>query len=295
MPASLQFKILNLKFKINSGFTLVELMVVITIIAILSVVGVTVYSGVTKSAKGAARRADIEAISKAYEANFDGNNYRALTTSDFAGGTIPAPYSGGSYFVAGPNYSASANKNFAVCASLVDDSQCFANSPTCFCKTSTQGDPIDTYSIGNPITNGSFETPGSGGIASGWSPSPAGSSAILSIVTSPVHSGSYAQKIVQVGGPYQGIKQVVTGLKPSTSYKETGWMYMESGHGTCTSVGVGMQGPGGETFTGCNRLDQWVQLTLTGNSDASGNYAITFQNWSDAYFYVDDVKLEEVK
>lgn len=294
MPAS------SRSFRVNSrGFTLVELMVVITIIAILSVVGVVVYSGVTKSAKGATRRADVEAISKAYEANFDGNNYRTLTTSDFAGGTIPTPYSGGSYFVAGPNFSASANKNFMVCASLVDDSQCFSNSSTCFCKTSTQGEPItDTFSIGNPVLNGSFETDSNGdGLATNWQ-AHGNPSNVFSLATSPTpKEGTYAQKmVINAEGPYQGFAQTVTGLKPLTAYKQTAWVYYQSGTQPCTSVGVGMQGPGGETFTGCERANQWVQLTLTGKTDASGNHWVNFQNWTNyPVFYVDGIKLEEVK
>lgn len=60
--------------KRSSGFTLVELMVVITIIAILSVVGVTVFSGVQKSARDAKRRADLDAIRLALEQYKTTNN-----------------------------------------------------------------------------------------------------------------------------------------------------------------------------------------------------------------------------
>lgn len=53
--------------KTERGFTLVELLVVITIIAILSVVGMAVYSTTLKSARDAKRQKDLYAISQALE------------------------------------------------------------------------------------------------------------------------------------------------------------------------------------------------------------------------------------
>ncbi|MBU1000240.1 prepilin-type N-terminal cleavage/methylation domain-containing protein, partial [Patescibacteria group bacterium] len=48
----------------SKGFTLVELLVVISIIAILSVIGIVVFTGVQKGARDAKRKADINAIAK---------------------------------------------------------------------------------------------------------------------------------------------------------------------------------------------------------------------------------------
>lgn len=49
------------------GFTLIELMVVISIIAIMSVIGLTLYGNVQKSARDAKRRSDLKAIAQALE------------------------------------------------------------------------------------------------------------------------------------------------------------------------------------------------------------------------------------
>lgn len=110
------------------GFTLIELLVVISIIAILASIGMTVYTQSQKKARDAKRKADIDAISNAYEVNYiEGatNPYKLLTTSMFSDGKIPldpkntSPYLY-TYRSGGTNITAAVS-SYAACARLEFD------------------------------------------------------------------------------------------------------------------------------------------------------------------------------
>ena len=73
----------NIKIS-NKAFTLIELMVAITIIAILAIAGFTVFSNSQKAARDAGRRLDINNIAKAIEASKDGKGYYTYIGSNYA-------------------------------------------------------------------------------------------------------------------------------------------------------------------------------------------------------------------
>lgn len=129
-------KLLPKTYKNPEGFTLIELMIVITIIAILSVAGVTVFGNISKDARNATRKSDIAAISAALEQHYNdtvnkycpaaAGTYCPVQATWFSGGVVPtdpgtaANYSG--YPIA------AAVATFNVCATLEPSgSVCKAN------------------------------------------------------------------------------------------------------------------------------------------------------------------------
>jgi prepilin-type N-terminal cleavage/methylation domain-containing protein len=65
-----QFNNITIK-QSNSGFTLIELMVVIALIAILALLGVSLYTNIQRSARDAKRQTDIDSIAKSIETSRD--------------------------------------------------------------------------------------------------------------------------------------------------------------------------------------------------------------------------------
>lgn len=88
--------------KHSQGFTLIELMIVVVIIAILATVGAVIFTSVQKSSRDARRRADIESIAKALEvakSTTNSETYPQLATTMFSTGLIPTDPGARSYCI----------------------------------------------------------------------------------------------------------------------------------------------------------------------------------------------------
>jgi prepilin-type N-terminal cleavage/methylation domain-containing protein len=127
----------------QKGFTLIELMVAMTIIAILAVIGLVIFSQVQQTARDTARKGDIDAIATALETRYnttpgqycedaEAGDYCPIEASWFAGGEIPTdPQSGNPYSDTIP-YATDANAEpfdgFTICATLeADGTYCRSN------------------------------------------------------------------------------------------------------------------------------------------------------------------------
>lgn len=139
------------KHKSAPGFTLVELLVVISIISVLSVIGIVSYRGLVSSAQDARRVADIDSIAKSYEIQKT-SNYQPLPVS------YPIPQdpdsSKGEYF----RWLPEDGSGFKVCASLKNNPSSACNTPSenCYCKLSSQG-TINPASSANTNPGGSAQ------------------------------------------------------------------------------------------------------------------------------------------
>ena len=72
----------------KKGFTLVELMIVITVIAILSTIAVVSFTRVQKQARDTKRKSDIRALATALQAYYTEKNQYVVQTPDEANVTV---------------------------------------------------------------------------------------------------------------------------------------------------------------------------------------------------------------
>lgn len=94
----------NLLPKTNSkGFTLIELMVTVAIIAIIATVAIALFSNAQASARNGKRTAELESIANALEQNKTTAGYQPLATTQFAGGVTPGTDPQGYMYCIVPN------------------------------------------------------------------------------------------------------------------------------------------------------------------------------------------------
>lgn len=132
------------------GFTLIELLVVVTIIAILSIIGIAIFTDVQKSARDARRKVDIDAIAGVLEAAYNSaNNIYPTEISDdmFSSGKKPVDPLGTTPYTYNENFDptgAGPGTGYIVCAKMEkgggnSDGIALANNGTTYyCRRSLQ-------------------------------------------------------------------------------------------------------------------------------------------------------------
>lgn len=143
-PLSRQVGTSPLTGRSKFGFTLVELLVVISIIGILTMIGAVAYSGAQKKARDTQRKTELDALSKALIMYYNDNGvFPALESDDFFSSTVLTggvdkkdiiylakmpedPKKGTGDFIYVYKYDKNTNKQFNIFANLENksDSQC---------------------------------------------------------------------------------------------------------------------------------------------------------------------------
>lgn len=73
----------------SKGFSLIEILVAVSIIAILSVIAIALFTNAQRDTRDSKRKSELDAISKTLEINKTVNGYEPASTSNFSGGKFP--------------------------------------------------------------------------------------------------------------------------------------------------------------------------------------------------------------
>ena len=141
---------------------------------------------------------------------------------------------------------------------------------------------FENYSVlyDNIVKQSGFEN----GIISPWVTTHSGTAASVSNARS-------CSKCVRLGAGEDGIKQVLTGLSPNTSYICTAWVKAETGG----QIQIGVTGFGGTDVTVTSVSNSWTMISIpfTTGAGASSATVYAYKPSGGAYVYVDDFGVVE--
>lgn len=143
----------------SRGYSLIEILVVVSILAILAYIGFSSLNNAQKNARDLQRKHNVDLIAKTYEGNYNFSTslYPVLTpellTEEFSSNKLPDNPDGATF----SGILTSAKPAFQLCVALEDNpsSYCDAPSSNCFCKESKFGSYTASGGVTPPLGGGS--------------------------------------------------------------------------------------------------------------------------------------------
>lgn len=296
------------------GFTIVELLIVITVIGILAAVSIVAYNGITNSARDASVLSDAESVA--------GEIVRYSVKHDGVYGEAVEWYSGGSTNV-NINFTPSPGNVVDIVANESD--YCIrvynigSSEHNSLATAATKGssddscetlDPSAAAQVDSPLPEVVvYETSFESG-ADGWTRSHADTT--LTVDSTVVRTGTQSMKMVHTdswtateyggsGDPGDGIRKTVTGLQVGTTYKWSGWVYAAtaplSSNAYWFPVSPYVSYSQGDPIP----FDTWVEVTKTFEATSESQYIFLYVDNSNSSagdgvtrtVYLDDIKVTE--
>ncbi len=263
------------------GFTIVELLIVIVVIAILAAVTIVAYNGISNRAKAsAAQSAAAQVTKKVLTYSIDNSDQYP---SDLA--SIGIADSGGTSYQYSVNNSVSP-RTYCVTATTNGvsyyESDATANPTAGACA----GHGVDGVpAITNQAINPSLETTTSGWGGYGNAPG-------LLRVNTIAQSGSYSYRIAPTGAGFNGSQQLMSGLTAGAEYTGSAWFNRNAGTAGA-QLAIEWRNAGGIVGSSSNSASlsattgTWQRLTVTGTAPATSDRAYLITRYTSGVANVD--------
>lgn len=290
-----------------NGFTIVELLIVVVVIAILAAITIVAYNGITQRANAAAAQSATEqALKKLMVYAVDHNDtypsdlaslglvnsagityqYSVNNSTTPAGYCVTATANGVSYYL-GSNYSYNSASSGTINQTNPSSGLCPGHSST--------GTSISNFSYnpGAEIDNNGYGQPNSSVVVRDTSKAYQGVASMKT--TMPANtSGNVGISIYQIGS-----LGGVNSLQPNSSYVASAYVYVPSGtvNPFITIQGTGRATKDDPAGNGTSLKNQWVRIYNTFTTGASGTLSIFILNnattTAGMQFWVDNVMISE--
>lgn len=269
----------------RSGFTIVELLIVVVVIAILAAITIVAYNGIQNRAKESALQSAVAQAGKKVAAY-------GVQNSD----TFPADKAA---FMTQANLSDTSDTTYSYMAGDTARGYCVSATSSNaalpqYAFSSTSGGAVKGLCVKNFAMNPSMEAAGT----TGWGPR---LSASLSRVTTESHSGSASMSVTTPGAIVdEGLNMAVNGGSVSSGLTgvHTGSAWVKAPAGVALRIMIEEYTSGGSyvagtmnTFTGTGA---WQRVSVTRTLvDATSRYVVNVRTNAAvaATYYVDDVMI----